>query len=174
MTRIRALLTTAALVATTVSLSSAARAVCIPNPIPANWLQTQEAPNVVAAPPPNGGHTIALHVGQSDLQLQQRLQNNPNIPAAGSFPASAAPAANYTAAQATITANIAGNTNAINLWANNAAIGARQTYNYNTLGVVGRVATRAPNVVRDTNNFRIVFQALGGGNCFVLTSFPTP
>jgi hypothetical protein len=170
----RALLTTAALIGATVSLSASAQAVCIPNPIPANWLQTQEAPNVAAAPPPHGGHTIALHIGQTDQQLQQRLQNNPNIPAAGSFPASAPPAANYAAAQATITANIAGNTNAINNWANAAANGARQAYNYQTLAVVGRVATRNPNVVNNTNNFRIVFQALGGGNCFVLTSFPTP
>lgn len=165
MTRMRALLTTAALIGATVSLSASAQAVCIPNPIPANWLQLQENA---------GGHTIARHVGQTDLQLQQRLQNNPNIPAAGSFPASAPPAANYAAAQATIAANIAGNTNAINTWANNAANGARQTYNYLTLGVVGRVATRNPNVVNNTNNFRIVFQATGGGNCFVLTSFPTP
>lgn len=165
MTRMRALLTTAALIGATVSLAASAQAVCIPNPIPANWLQLQENA---------GGHTIARHVGQTDLQLQQRLQNNPNIPAAGSFPASAPPAANYAAAQATITANIAGNTNAINTWANNAANGARQTYSYLTLGVVGRVATRNPNVVNNTNNFRIVFQATGGGNCFVLTSFPIP
>lgn len=165
MSRIRTLLATSALVAGAILLSSSAQAVCIPNPIPANWLQLQENA---------GGHTIALHVGQTDLQLTQRLANNPNIPAAGSYPASAPPAAVYTAAQATIVAGINTNTVAINNWAANAANGARQAYNYVAGGTIGRVATRNPVQVNNTNNYRLVFQALGGGNCFLLTSYPTP
>ena len=165
MSRVRTLLTTAAIVAVALSSSMPAQAVCIPNPIPANWLQLQENA---------GGHTIALHVGQTDLQLTQRLANNPNIPAAGSYPAAAPPAAVYSTAQATITAGLATNTVAINNWANNAANGARQAYNYVAPAVIGRVATRNPIQVANTTNYRVVFQALGGGNCFLLTSYPTP
>lgn len=165
MSRVRTLLTTAAFIGATATLPLPARAVCIPNPIPANWLQLQENA---------GGHTIALHVGQTDMQLTQRLANNPNIPAAGSYPASAPPAAVYADAQNTIVAGVNTNTVAINNWANNAANGTRQAYNYVAGATIGRVATRNPVQVNNTTNYRVVFQALGGGNCFILTSYPTP
>jgi hypothetical protein len=167
MSRIRTLLIGAAIIAGVLASTTSAQAQCVPNPIPPNWLQLQENA---------GGHTIALHVGQTDHQLTQRLINNPHIPAAGSYPAALPPAV-YSTAQATITAGLAANTVAINNWANVAVNGARQAYNYAAPGVIGRVATRNPPhapQVANTNNFRVVFQALGGGNCFILTSYPRP
>ena len=166
MSRSRIRLATAALAVGAITLASPLHAQCIPANFAANWLDQQEQA---------GGHTIARHVGQTDQQLQQRLQNDPNIQAAGSYPADAVPPA-YATAQASIVAALNTNAAAINNWANNAANGARQAYNYVGAAVVGRVATRNGNPfpVNNTNNFRVVFQALGGGNCFLLTSFPTP
>jgi hypothetical protein len=167
MSRIRNLLIGAVIVASAFASTAPVQAQCVPALIPANWLQLQENA---------GGHTILLHVGQTDMQLTQRLINNPNIPAAGSYPADPPPTV-YTTAQNTITAGIANNTVAINNWAANANVGDRQAYNYNAPGVIGRVATRNPPnapVVNNTNNFRVVFQATGGGNCYILTSYPTP
>ncbi|MCF4998995.1 RHS repeat protein, partial [Pseudomonas syringae] len=40
----------------------------------------------LAAHEAQGGHLIAKHVGRTDAQLAQRLRNEPNIPAASTFP----------------------------------------------------------------------------------------
>jgi hypothetical protein len=139
--------------------------VCIPNNFAANWLQQQENA---------GGHTIALHVGQTDLQLAARLQND-GLNAVGSFPNSVA------TAQGTITAGLAANRNTINNWAAHANNNARRAYNYVTAppATIGRVATWDNNVppapvVGNTCTFRAVIKATGGGNCYLLTAFPTP
>lgn len=170
MSRSRTLLTTVAIVTGLLALPITAQAVCIPNNFPANWLQQQENA---------GGHTIARHVGQTDMQLSTRLQNQ-GLNAVGSYPSSGAPYP-AAAAQATITAGVAANRNVINNWAANANAGATMAYNYVTAppATIGRVATwnnanpPAP-VVNNTCTFRVVVRATGGGNCYVLTSFPTP
>lgn len=170
MSRARTLLTTAAIVSTLLGLPATAKAVCIPNNFPANWLQQQE--NL-------GGHTIARHVGWTDIQLATRLQNE-GLTAAGSYPSSGPPYP-AAAAQATIIAGVGGNRIAINNWAATANAGATRVYNYVTAppAIIGRVATwnnanpPAP-VVNNTCTFRVVVRATGGGNCYVLTSFPTP
>ncbi len=159
MTRIAASLLTAA----ALCLPVPAKAQCIPNPFPANWLQQQENA---------GGHTIAQHVGKTDLELAQRLANNPQLQTASTYPAPVA------AAQATITAGLATNRNAINNWANNAAPGTVQPYDYAATGNIGRYATRNSNpppaiVYGNTCTYRAVLRATGGGNCYLLTSYPT-
>lgn len=165
MSRVRTLLTSAALTASiAICVSAPTQAQCVPNNFPANWLQQQENA---------GGHTIARHVGKTDLELAQRLMNEPNIQNASTYPAPVA------TAQATITAGLATNRGTINNWANTAPNGATQAYNYTAAGNIGRVATRNPNpppyaLYANTANFRAVFRATGGGNCYLLTSFPTP
>lgn len=170
MTRTRTLLGTAAIALTLVGGAATAQAVCIPDNFPGNWLQLQENA---------GGHTIARHVGKTDVQLTTRL-NNEGLNAVGSYPTSGPPYP-AAAAQATIIAGVAANRNAINTWAANANNGATTAYNYVTAppATIGRVATwdngnpPAP-VVNNTCTFRVVVRATGGGNCYVLTSFPTP
>jgi hypothetical protein len=164
MSRVRTLLTAALMAGAAVCLSASAQAQCAPNNFPANWLQQQDNA---------GGHTIARHVNQSDQLLTTRLANFPHIPAAGSYPALVA------TAQATITAGLTSNAGAINNWANHAANGARQVYDYASAANIGRVATRnAPPppaaIVSNTCTFRVVLHALGGGACYLLTSYPTP
>jgi len=169
MSRIRTSLFATALIGLTLAMSSTLYAQCIPALFPVDWLQTQENA---------GGHTIASHVGRSNLQLTTRLQNQ-QLDAVGTFPSSGHPYP-AAAAQATITARIAVDRIAINNWAAHANLNATRAYNYvaQPLATIGRVATwnngnpPAP-VVNNTCTFRVVVKATGGGNCYILTSYPT-
>ncbi|WP_343045174.1 RNase A-like domain-containing protein, partial [Pseudomonas atagonensis] len=61
---------------------------CIPCPgtIPADGPYTEIVPGGgLAAHEAQGGHLITRHVGRTDAQLAQRLQAEPNIPAASTF-----------------------------------------------------------------------------------------
>ncbi len=166
MSRVRTLLTTAVLVAAAVSLSASARAECIPANFPADWLNQQETA---------GGHTIARHVGKTDQQLMDRVSIAHPPRAAGSFPASDPPAANYAAAQTTITNALTAQRNAVNIWANGANEGDRRAVPITAGGTIGRVVTRAaPDNVINTPYFCMVLEANGDGTCYLLTSFPTP
>ena len=166
----RKLLGTAALATALLGWSAVAQAVCIPAIFPPQWLQQQENA---------GGHTIARHVGQSDLQLTTRLTTQ-GLNAVGSYPSSGAPYP-AAAAEATVISGVTANRVAINNWAAGANAGATMAYNYVTAppATIGRIATwnnAAPPapVVNNTCTFRVVVRATGAGNCYVLTSFPTP
>jgi hypothetical protein len=151
----------AIVIASCIALAQPAAAQCIPAHFPQNWLQQQEQA---------GGHTIALHVGKTDAELVQRLQKDPNIQAASTY-------TDQQTAEDAITAALANLRQAINNWAQNAHNGQRRVDNFAPQGgeVVGRVATRPPGPqnVHDSTQFRTVIQATGGGNCYLLTSFPT-
>lgn len=167
MSRVRTLLATAAIVTGALAVAIPAQAQCIPDQFPADWLQQQENA---------GGHTIQRHVGQSDQQLINRVTPRRGPRAAGTFPASLPPAAVYTAAQATITAQLGPETDAINGWANDAEEGDRRADDYAAPGTIGRVATRRPGGganVMNTCTFRTVLEANGDGTCYLLTAYPT-
>ena len=168
MSRIRVSLAVATFVAGAIALTAASHAQCIPDNFPNDWLQQQENA---------GGHTIAKHVGQSDQQLMDRVNGRRGPRAAGSFPASDPPAANYTAAQTTITQALAlaNQRNALNVWATGADEGDRRSVAVNAGGTIGRVVTRqAPANVFNTPYFCMVFEANGDTTCYLLTAFPTP
>lgn len=165
------IITTAAFAGAMAALSAPAQAQCVNPPFAVNWLQQQEAPNVPAAPPPNGGHTIAQHVGKTDQQMINRVLNG-GVNADGSYP-------NAGAAQVTITTALAANAVAVNNWRNGVGVGASQRFNYTAPGNIGRVAYPVGNppnavAVADTCAFAVVMRALPGGACYLLTSFPRP
>jgi hypothetical protein len=165
MSSFRLLLAPAALVV--LALSTPSHAQCIPDRFPADWLQQQEN---------DGGHTIARHVGKTDQQLIARVTPRRGPRAAGSFPASQPPAANYAAAQATIAAQLGPEADAINAWADDAEEGDRRADDYASNVTIGRVAARVPGrnpVVMNTCTFRTVLEANGDGTCYLLTAFPT-
>lgn len=166
MSRVRTLLTSIALIAGTIAFSTSPQAQCVPNNFPNDWLQQQE--NL-------GGHTIARHVGQTDMDLTNRLQS-PNPPqAAGSYPASALPDPRYLAAQTTIAQGLATRRQTINAWAATAPQNGPRSETFQAAAAVGRVARQtAPANVVDTSTFCVVLRADGNGGCRVLTSFPTP
>jgi len=166
MSRIQACLAGLALIATA-GLSTPAKTQCIPDQFPADWLQQQENA---------GGHTIDRHVGKSDQQLIARVTPRRGPRAAGSFPASQAPAAAYAAAQATITAKLALDADGINAWANDGDEGDRRVDDYAANATIGRVAARVPGrnpIIVPTCTFRTVLEANGDGTCYLLTAFPT-
>ena len=140
-------------------LATAAGAVCIPAVFPATYLQDQENA---------GGHTIARHVGKTDVQLVARLNADPNIARASSY----GPAA---AAQADIIAALTANSAAINAWANAAGVATRD-WNANAGHVTGRVASRPAGLgnIANTNNLKVVIRRTGLNACFLLTSYPIP
>lgn len=169
MSRTRALTTAAVLAVTAISLQ--AQAQCVNPPFAMNWLQQQEAPNVPAAPPPNGGHTIAQHVGKTDQQLIDRVLHA-GVNADGTYP-------NAVVAQATITNALGANAGAINNWRNGVGVGVSQRFNYAAPANIGRVAFPVGNppnavTVTDTCAFAVVMRALPGGACYLVTSFPRP
>lgn len=144
-----------------IAFAQPASAQCIPvGAFPANWLTLQEAA---------GGHTIARHVGLTNVQLIARLWNEPNINAASTY-------TSLPVAHAAITNALGGVAAAINMWAAGAAPGVTRADNFGpTAAAIGRRAVRPPAMANITNRntFRTVIRATGGGNCYLLTSFPT-
>lgn len=169
MSRLRALVATAALLAGTLTLSSPLHAQCVPAAFGAGWLNAQEAA---------GGHTIARHVNQTLAQLINRVLAG-GVPAAGSYPTTAG-------AQATITAALAANAAAINNWRATGGIGGvpvnvgtTQAFDYANAANIGTIAYTVgnpPNAIGwgQTCAFRVVMRATGGNTCVLLTSFPRP
>jgi hypothetical protein len=142
--------------------ASPASAQCLPAIFPVGWLAAQSVA---------GGHTIARHVGRNDMQLVNRLNAQPHIAAASTYPGPVA------VAQATITAGLSLITGAANGWANNAVAGQRRIDNFMLVGgVAGRVALRPPGLgnIINSSYFRTVLEADGIGGCFLLTSYPYP
>lgn len=141
-----------------IEVGKSASTQCIPTNFPNNWLQQQEQA---------GGHTIERHVGKSDQQLMERLRREPRIRAASTYP-------NSETASTHLRAALRANAGKLNQWANSAANGQKQVVDYNANQVVGRVASRPPssNNIKNTQKLRAVLVAKGGGNCFLLTSYP--
>jgi hypothetical protein len=140
--------------------ASAAGAACIPDNFPADYLQQQEAA---------GGHTIARHIGKTDEQLVQRLEQDRRIREASTYPAVAS-------AQADIIAFLAGGRVAINSWAAGARNGATHVWEVGAGHVVGRVASRPLGLgdIAASSHLRVVLRKTGANACLLLTSFPIP
>lgn len=170
MTPLRPILTAAWLMAGAAAvLPYPAAAQCVPAMFPPNWLAQQEAPNVPAAPPPNGGHTIAQHVGKTDPQLIARVVHG-GVASDGSYPT-------VVGAQAAITTALAADAVAVNTWRGNVGVGAMRGFNYAAPAHIGRVAfLTAHNAVAVTATcaFRAVMRALPAGGCYLHSAYPRP
>lgn len=138
--------------------STAVLAQCVPTAFPQNWLQQQEA---------QGGHTIARHVGHTDQQLVDRLNNSP-ISAASTYP-------NLATATTHIQAALTAQATALNNWVSGAAVGEKRVVDYAAGTVVGRVASRpaALRNIASSNSLRAVMTKTAHGRCLLLTSYPT-
>ena len=164
MSRVRMLLASATLVATTALASSSALAVCIPENFPVNWLRQQERAH---------GHTIRRHVGKTDRQLTDRLRSSPRLLDANSYPNS------VPFAQQTITTGLASDAGAINAWALRVGNAQPEAFDFADANgnTVGRIARRNPTPppfanISNTCAYRAVLKPTGGGNCYLLTSYP--
>ncbi|MBO1624220.1 WXG100 family type VII secretion target [Bacillus arachidis] len=113
-----------------------------------------------------GGHLIKKHVGKTDAELLQRLQNDPRIPASSSFTnrAIAERVANEVLSNPQ---NIA----KINRWLNNPNTKPTLALRYNGNSILGRYVERGSNGALDVENAVIVLKKDNQGS-FIITGYP--
>lgn len=123
----------------------------------------------LAAHEAQGGHTIARHVGRTEVQLRARLASQPAIPAASTF---------QTLAQAerAVASGLQANRAAIAQWAKTAAPGGKQAFEWAAASPIGQGVVRATGRLTQMSRVRIVLrkQAIQGKLYYVLTAFPIP
>jgi hypothetical protein len=134
---------------------------CIPANFPSNWLQAQEQA---------GGHTIARHVGWTNQQLINRLNNSPDIANASTY-------SDLRSATTNIPSALSSYRNNLNNWASNSnvPVGATRAVDFNAGQVVGRVAFRPPaqtNIRNSTQLRAVMKKSSATGECILLTSYP--
>ena len=114
------------------------------------------------------GHTKLKHVGQTSPQLEQRLIDEPNIPAATSF-------TTIEQAEKYISRGLITNSANITKWASTAKPGATLPWRFEAGEVVGYGIVRGRSM-QNMNNIRIVLRKLASKDriYFLLTSYPEP
>jgi len=126
--------------------------------VPGGGLQAHEAA---------GGHLIQRHVGQTDTDLVARLNAQPNISAASSFP-------NRATAETAVSSALDANSNRINGFLTGSR--NRLVLDHDTGSVIGSVVQRGSTTPVSTTNVRVVLQrdASMPTGYRIVTGFPTP
>jgi filamentous hemagglutinin len=126
--------------------------------VPGGGLQAHEAA---------GGHLISRHVGKSDVDLGARLNSQPNITAASSFPDRAT-------AERAVSSALDANTASISQFLN--GTGGRLVINHNVGSPVGNVMSRGATTSAPSSNVRVVIQrdATMPTGYRIVTGFPVP
>lgn len=126
--------------------------------VPGGGLQAHEAA---------GGHLIQRHVGQTDADLIARLNAQPNITAASSFP-------NRATAENAVSSALDANSTRINDFLSGST--NRLVLNHDTGSVVGSVVQRGSTTPVSSTSVRVVLQrdASMPTGYRIVTGFPTP
>lgn len=113
-----------------------------------------------------GGHLIERHVGKTDEELLQRLQNDSRITGASTFTdrATAEKVANATLSDPN-------NQRIIRDWLNNPRSRSTIALDYYNNDIIGRGVRRGSTTAHDMKNAKIVLKKDGNGN-FILTGYP--
>ncbi len=114
-----------------------------------------------------GGHTIARHVGKTELELRARLLAQPHIPGASTFRSLAE-------AEQLISQGIRANKAAIRAWAKSAQAGQRMIFVHDAARSVGFGVERGVVAARDLTRISIVLRRVQQKDrvYFVLTAYP--
>jgi hypothetical protein len=114
-----------------------------------------------------GGHLLARHVGVRDTQLAARLNADPRISAASSFPDRAT-------AEAAVARALDSNQSAIRSWLGSRS--NRLVLDQESPGPIGRVLLRGGTEAVESSNLRVVLQrdASFPHGYRIVTGFPTP
>lgn len=114
-----------------------------------------------------GGHTIERHVGKSDRDLADRLQREPRISAASTYP-------DLETARRVVTAAIEQSRGRVDAWARRSGIRPNLTLNYQSNGrPIGRSLSRGARVPAVTSRALIVLRwHERQRRWYVLTSYP--
>jgi filamentous hemagglutinin len=126
--------------------------------VPGGGLQAHEAA---------GGHLIARHVGKTNADLTARLNAQPNINAASSFPDRAT-------AERAVSSALNANAASISQFLNGS--GGRLVIDHNLASPIGHVMSRGSTTSVQSSNVRIVIQrdASMPTGYRIVTGFPVP
>ena len=112
-----------------------------------------------------GGHTLKKHVGRTDDQLRERLQDEPRISAASTWTDRA------TAEQAVGTA-LAHNQDRINRWLDRSGNRPNLVLDYDGDKPVGRTLRRGADQADPCSHATVVLKWAGDRSYYVLTTYP--
>ena len=112
-----------------------------------------------------GGHVLRKHVGQTDDQLRQRLQEEPNISGASTY-------TDRTAAEHAIGAAIAENRPRIQRWLDRPGKHTNLVLDYDSTTPIGRTLNRGETQPRPCSHALVVLKYGAPGSYHVLTSYP--
>ncbi len=127
-----------------------------PNPSPSHDLSRDEAA---------GGHVLRKHVGQSDDQLRQRLQEEPNISGASTY-------TDRDTAEKAIGEAIAQNRERIQRWMERSGKHTNLVLDYDSSGPIGRTLNRGESQPRPCSHALVVLKYDAPASYHVLTSYP--
>jgi hypothetical protein len=116
-----------------------------------------------------GGHTIARHVGKTEVELRAGLVRDTRIPAASSF-------RNIEEAERFVSDALRRNAAGIQSWAANAAVGRDYQIVYRTGQAVGYGVLRSTGALEPMSGMRMFLRktTLANKIYFVLTAYPIP
>lgn len=154
----RSMVSAAAIVAAALAfLTPSAQAECVPGEFRDGWLLEQET---------KGGHTVDRHVAKSDAWLIDRLDREPSISAASSFP-------DRTTARKVISLALSPDKSDLDEWATSANDGDVAEIRMAFEQPIGRMVSRGTAAAIPAHGLRLFVMADGSGSCHLLTAYPT-
>ena len=112
-----------------------------------------------------GGHTLAKHVGRTDAELQERLDEERNISAASTW-------TDRETAETTIAEAMRAERGRIEAWTRRGTRRSNLALHYDAGRVVGRSLRRGYDQAVDCTSCVIVLRADGSDGFYVLTAYP--
>ncbi len=112
-----------------------------------------------------GGHILRKHVGQTDGQLRQRLEREPQITGASTY-------TDRPTAEHAVGAAIAQSQDRIERWLNRSGGHPNLVLDYDSQGPIGRTINRGENRSRPCAHALVVLKYAGPNQYYVLTSYP--
>ena len=112
-----------------------------------------------------GGHILRKHVGQTDRQLRERLEREPNITGASTY-------TDRAAAEHTVGAAIAESHDRIQQWLRRPGGHPNLVLEYNAGAPIGRTMNRGESEARPCTHALVVLKYAGPNEYYVLTSYP--
>jgi len=112
-----------------------------------------------------GGHTLAKHVGRTDAELQERLDEERNISAASTW-------SDRATAETTIAEAMRAERGRIETWTRRGTRRSNLALHYDAGHVIGRSLRRGYGQAVDCSRAVIVLRADGADRFYVLTAYP--
>jgi hypothetical protein len=112
-----------------------------------------------------GGHILRKHVGQTDEQLRERLEQERHITGASTY-------TDRAAAEHAVGAAIAQSQGRIQRWLNGSGGHPNLVLDYDSEDPIGRTMNRGENQSRPCAHALVVLKYTGPNDYYVLTSYP--